>query len=161
MTRVLVAVLCAFTTVACGDQSPVSPSAPSSATPTPISATGTWSGTAADSSSTSATAGMMGQAGMGAMSWQLTQTGSMVTGTMSFAGMQGHMPGAFSGTIAGDQLAFTMTLPMRSMMSPECSANASGLAHINWSTMTMTGTYQGMHSCTGPFVNGQMTMTHR
>ena len=27
--------------------------------------------------------------------------------------------------------------------------------------MTMTGTYQGMHSCSGPFVNGQMSMTRR
>ena len=81
---------------------------------------------------------LMGQAGMGTMTWPLTQSGSTVTGSMSFAGMPGRMPGAFSGMMSGDEMTFTMDM-----------------------RTTMTGTFGGSNSCTGSFTNGQMTMTRR
>ena len=102
---------------------------------------------------------MMGQAGLGAMTWQLTQSGSTVTGSMSFSGMQGGRPGSFSGTMSGDDMTLTMDLPSGSMMSSGCSARATGTARV--SGTTMTGTYGGSNSCTGAFTNGQMTMTRR
>ena len=71
------------------------------------------------------------------------------------------MPGTLSGTLVGDQLTFTMTMPMNSMMSSACSANATGVAQMHWATMTLVGTYQGTHSCYGPFMNGQMSMVRR
>ena len=103
----------------------------------------------------------MGQTGMGTMTWPLTQSGSAVTGSMSFAGMAGRMPGAFTGTMSGDDMTFTMDLPNNSMMSSGCTARATGSAHVDGTRMTMTGTYSGTNSCTGSFVNGQMTMTRR
>jgi hypothetical protein len=106
---------------------------------------------------------MMGQTDMGTMTWQLTQNGSTVTGPMSFAGagMQGRMPGSFLGTMSGDDMTFTMDMPSSSMMSSGCSSRATGTAHVNRTTMTMTGTYSGSNSCSGAYTNGQLTMTRR
>jgi hypothetical protein len=106
---------------------------------------------------------MMGQTDMGAMTWQLTQNGSTVSGAMSFAGsgMQGRTPGSFQGTMSGDDMTFTMAMAAGSMMSSGCSSNASGTAHVNRTTMTMTGTYTGSNSCSGAFTSGQMTMNKR
>ena len=160
MTRLFATVLLAALAVGCEGNSPMSPSVPSGAG-SQTSATGTWTGTASDSSSAAAAGGMMGQTGMGSMTWQLTHTGSNVTGTMTFSGMPGHMPGTLSGTITGDEMTFRMDMPVRSMMMSGCSADATGTARMNWTTMTMTGTYHGTHSCSGPFVNGQVTMTRR
>lgn len=104
------------------------------------------------------TGSVMGQAGMSAMTWQLTQSGPTVTGSMSFSGMQGMSPGSFLGTMSGSDLTFTLDMPMSSMMSVGCSAHATGTAHIDGTTMT--GTYTGSNSCSGTFTNGQVTMTH-
>ena len=45
-----------------------------------------------DSSVSMGAGSVMGQTGMGTMTWPLTQAGSTVTGSMSFSGMQGRMP---------------------------------------------------------------------
>ena len=83
---------------------------------------------------------MMGQADMGSMTWQLTENGSTVTGPMSFSGsgMQGRTPGSFLGTMSGDDMTFAMDMPASSMMSSGCSSRATGTAHVNRATMTMT-----------------------
>ena len=154
MTKVFAAVLLAAFTAACGNSSPTGPSGM-----TPASMAGTWAGSSSDSSNSMGTGSMMGQAGLGAMTWQLTQSGSTVTGSMSFSGMQGGRPGSFSGTMSGDDMTLTMDLPSGSMMSSGCSARATGTARV--SGTTMTGTYGGSNSCTGAFTNGQMTMTRR
>jgi hypothetical protein len=154
MKKTFAAVLVMGFAAACGGNSPAAPSAP-------VSVSGTWSGTASDSSSSMGAGSMMGQVGAGTMTWQLAQSGSTVTGSMSFSGMSGQMPGSFSGTMSGQDMTFTMNLPAGSMMSAGCSAQATGTAHLNGTTMTMTGTYSGSNSCNGAFSNGQMTMTHR
>lgn len=142
----------------CGGSSS-SPTTPGSTT----SVTGTWAGTASDSTTAGlGSGGMMGQAGMGTMTWQLTETGSAVTGSMSFAGMPSSMiRGTMSGTISGQDMTFTMDMPTGSMMSGACSAHAVGTMHVDGTTMTMTGTYTGTNSCAGTFNNGQMMMTRR
>ena len=43
-------------------------------------------------------------------------------GLKTFSGMQGRMPGSFSGTMSGDEMTFTMDMPMASMMSSGCTA---------------------------------------
>ena len=104
------------------------------------------------------------QTDMGTMTWQLTQNGSMVTGSMSFSGsgMHGRMPGSFVGTMSGDDMTFTMDMPAGSMMmGGTCSAHSTGTAHMDAGAMTMTGNYSGTNSCAGSFNNGQMTMTRR
>lgn len=143
---------------ACGGSS-----TPATAPSSTMSATGTWAGTSTDSTTPAlGNGGMMGQAGMGTMTLQLVQNGSGVTGTMGFSGMAGTMArGTFSGTMSGEDMTFTMNLPSGSMMSGSCSAQTNGTARMNTTAMTMTGTYSGTNSCTGPFTNGQMTMSRR
>ena len=154
MKQVFAVVLLSCFAAACGDSSPTAPTASTSMT-------GTWAGSASDSSTSMGTGSLMGQAGMGTMTWPLTQSGSTVTGSMSFAGMQGRTPGAFSGMMSGDEMTFTMDMPMASMMSSGCTARATGTARVDGAKMTMTGTYGGSNSCTGAFTNGQMMMTRR
>lgn len=126
-----------------------------------MSVTGTWAGSGSDSSSSMGAGSMMGQAGMGTMTWPLTQSGPTVTGSINFSGMQGRMPGSFLGSMSGDVMTFTIDMPSNSMMSAGCSARATGTARVNGTTMTMIGTYSGSNSCSGSFANGQMTMTRR
>jgi hypothetical protein len=145
-------------TAACGGSS----TAPTNPGPA-VAVTGTWSGTATDSTTAALGAGgMMGQAGMGAMTWQLTQNGSNVAGTMGFSGMSSSgMRGTLSGTMSGEDMTFTMDLPVGSMMSSTCSAHSTGTAHMDGAAMTMTGGYSGTNSCTGSFTGGQLTMSRR
>lgn len=133
--------------------------APSSAPATTVS--GTWAGSASDSTTAAAPGGMMGQSGMGNMTWQLTQTGNAVTGSMTFSGMPNGMRGTFTGTMDADDMNFTMDMPMGTMMSGGCAATARGTAHLDRTTMTMTGTYSGSNSCSGAFAGGQMNMSRR
>ena len=76
MKNRLAVVLLASFAAACGSSSPMAPSGPA----VPMSVTGTWAGTASDSSSSMGADGLMGQPGMGTMTWSLEQTGSTVTG---------------------------------------------------------------------------------
>ena len=54
-----------------------------------------------------------------------------------------------------------MDMATGSMMSSGCSSKATGTAHVNRTTMMMTGTYSGSNSCSGAFTSGQMTMNRR
>jgi hypothetical protein len=157
MKKVFAAVLLASFAAACGGNASMSPSAAST------SVAGVWAGSGSDSSSSMGANSMMGQADMGTMTWQLTQNGSTVSGPMSFggSGMQGRMPGAFLGTMSGDDMTFTMDMPTSTMMSSGCASRATGTAHVNRTTMTMTGTYSGSNSCSGAFTSGQMSMNRR
>jgi len=152
----VVAVLLAGLAAACG-RSPTSPSTPA----TPVSVSGTWVGNASDSSSSLGPGSMMGQAGVGTMTWQLTQTGSTVKGSLNFSGMPGRMPGSLSGTMDDDDMEFTVDMPMSSMMSSGCAAHATGTAHFDGTTMMFTGTYTGSNTCYGAFTDGQFTMAQR
>ena len=157
MTKALALVLVALSVTACGGSSATAPSG----TTSPVSMTGTWSGNPSDSSSAMGPGSLMGQGGMGTMTWPLTQTGSAVTGSMTFAGMQGRSPGSFVGAMSGDEMTFTLEMPIASMMSSGCTARATGTARVDGMRMTMTGTYSGSNSCTGSFTNGEMTMARR
>jgi hypothetical protein len=104
---------------------------------------------------------MMGQPGMGDMTWRLAQAGNRVTGTVSFANMPAGMPGSISGTMGADDMPFTMDMPMGSMMAVGCSVRTTGTAHVNRVTMTMTATYAGSNACSGAFSDGHMLLTRR
>ena len=157
MKQALAVVLLTSLVAACGESSPTAPSGPMAST----FVNGTWAGIASDSSGPMGAGSLMGQVGMGTMTWVLTQSGSTVTGSLNFSGMQGRMPGAFSGTMSDDEMTFTMDMPINSMMSSGCTARATGTARIDGTRTTMTGTYDGSNSCTGSFINGQVTMTRR
>jgi len=149
---------------ACGgsNSTPTSPSPSPSPSPQPMTLTGVWVGTASDSTTSMMGGGMMGGGSMmNGMSWQLSQDGTTVAGSMGFSEYQSGMMGAVSGTVSGNTLTFTMTMPMGSMPMAGCSATANGTMQMNLSGKEMTGTYSGSDSCSGPFTNGQMTMTRR
>ncbi|MGE5246498.1 MAG: hypothetical protein ACM3SQ_19910 [Betaproteobacteria bacterium] len=151
---------------ACGSASapsgstPSLPSAPSPAT----SLTGTWVGTAADSSGSMMGAGMSASM-MNAMTWQITETGNTFTGTMQFPGYGGMGMGqgrmTVSGTINGTTATFTMTMPDGSMMSGVCSAVATGTFDFDDLMDQMHGSYSGSNTCTGSFGQGQVSMMRR
>jgi hypothetical protein len=154
--------LLGLTIAACGG-SANSPAAPSSVGgTTPLSMTGTWLGTSTDST------------GGEQMGVTLTQSGSTVTGTMSFAdttrAMMGN--GTMQGALSGNTMTFHMAIPsggFNGSMSP-CSMSMDGTATISTDGMTMTGTYGGQmsgmmsgmmsqqQSCGGAMTNGQFTM---
>jgi hypothetical protein len=157
---------------ACGGNASM-PASPAAMTSTPASpggtsvVTGTWVGTAADSSGT--TMGMstgsmgMGMPGgsMGNMTWQMTQTGNTFTGTVSFANYHGNSPMQVSGTMIGRSGTFTMTLPNGTMPMAGCSGQATGTFDMDDMMVKMTGAYTGSTTCAGSFDHGQMTMTRQ
>ncbi len=158
MKKALAAVLLTSFVAACGGASPASPSSPVAA----MSVAGTWVGSPSDSSSALGPGNVMGQAGMGAMTWQLTASGSTITGTIGFADMHGGAPGSFSGTMSDDEdFTFTLDMAMASMMSSGCVAHATGTAHVDGTVMTITGAYAGSNTCYGSFTDGHFTMTHQ
>lgn len=158
MKQVMAVILLAALAAGCGS-STSNPVGPSGTTASAM--TGAWAGSSLDSSSSMGGGSMMGQQGLGAMTWQLTQAGTAVTGTLGFSGMHGGRPGSFSGIMSGDAMTMTMDLPAESMMSSGCVARATGTAHLNRTTMTITGAYAGSNSCSGAFTDGHMTMTRR
>ena len=133
--------------VACRGASGLStqPSPPSATT---ANVSGTWSGTASDSS------------GPGQMTWQLTQTDTSFTGaatvTDTNTGVSGT--GSVSGTVTGSAVQFLITIPAGGFPSPftTCSANVSGSGQATSSTIT--GTYVGTSSCVGTLGAGQFTL---
>ena len=159
MKKLLAGALLASLAAACGGNASMSPSVSTAS----ASMAGTWVGIASDSSSSIGAGSMMGQADMGTMTWQLSENGPTETGPMTFSGsgMQGRTPGTFVGTMSGDDMSFAMDMPSNSMMSTGCSSRATGTAHVNRTTMTMTGTYSGSNSCSGSYTGGQVTMTRR
>ena len=144
-----------------GSSSPVSPSTPSAPSPPTATSgttvTGTWLGSASDSTGTMMGAGMSPSM-MGNMTWQITQTGNAFTGTMQFPGYTGGMM-TVSGTINGHTATFTMTIPGGGMMSGTCTAVANGTFDMDDLMTQMHGTYSGSNTCTGMFNGGQMSMT--
>lgn len=159
--RILGAVLLTGTTflTACGGSSGAVTPTPTLASTATVS--GIWAGSASDSTTAAAPGQMMGQSGMGTMTWQLTQTGNGVKGSMTFSGMPTGMPGSIVGAMDADEMTFTADMPMASMMSGGCAATAKGTVHVDRGAMTMAGTYSGSHSCSGAFADGHMDMARR
>jgi len=98
---------------------------------------------------------------MGNMTWQMTQTGTAFTGTVSFANYHGNGPMQVSGTINDKTGTFTMTMPNGTMPMAGCSGQVSGTFDMDDMMVKMTGAYTGSTTCAGPFDHGQMTMTKR
>ena len=148
-----------LTVSACGG-STSSPAAPTPApTATGASLSGTWTGSASDTS------------GQENMTWTLGQSGNAMTGTMiiSDTGRSMMGTGSMQGTISGSTMTFHMAVPnggFSGIMS-SCSMSLDGQAQMSDDGRTMTGTYSGsisgmmssMQSCGGAMNNGRLTLT--
>lgn len=145
--RAPIVVLCVMVAVsACrrGSDDSSSPTSPSGGS----SLTGTWSGSASDSS------------GPGQMTWQVTQSGGSFNGTMTITDTATKLGGrgSVSGTIAGSSLQFTIAVPAGGFDAPygACTLQASGPGEV--SPTSITGAYSGSNSCAGTIASGQLTL---
>jgi len=114
----------------------------------PINLSGSWSGSASDSS------------GPGTIAWQLTQSGSSFSGTLTMtdtsSGAQGR--GSVSGMLSDTTVEFAITIPAGGFDEPwaACTAELTGTAKATPSALS--GTYTGSNSCTGAVNSGQLTL---
>jgi hypothetical protein len=159
MTRAFLVVAVALIPVltsSCG----ASPAAPSPPPSQAVTLAGNWAGTAVDSQ------------GGTIVSWELTQAGANVAGTVktqavnpadgSCNSCHRNKAGTFSGTIAGTTLTLSMFFAAGGTgdPTPACTATltgaASSVAHDK-----LTAAYTGADSCEGPFLNGTLAMARR
>lgn len=128
---------------ACKGGSSSTPTAPS-----PANITGTWSGSASDSS------------GPGTMTWQLTQSASSFSGILTMTDSSTNVTGrgTVSGTVSGPSLQFSLSVPAGGFDSPyaSCASTVSGSGSA--SSTSITGTYNGSSTCTGTIGSGQLTL---
>jgi hypothetical protein len=112
------------------------------------SVSGTWSGSASDST------------GAGQMMWSLTQTGTSFSGSATVTDTATSVTGrgSVSGTVSGRTVSFTITIPAGGFDEPygTCTTSVSGEATA--SGASMTGTYSGTSSCQNPVAGGQFTL---
>ena len=113
-----------------------------------MSLSGSWRGTATDSS------------GPGTISAQVTQTGTDLTGTvtMTVTGASTTGRGTLTGTLSGSTIRATITVPAGGFDAPYGSCNASVTADGQASASSITATYSGTNSCSGPVTGGQLTL---
>jgi hypothetical protein len=141
----LIALAFGLIATACSKGSGDTPSTP---TPPNTTVSGTWSGTATDSS------------GDGSMTWALSQSGTSFTGNLTMAdrasGVTGR--GSVTGTISGSSLQFSISVPSGGFDEPSaaCSASVTGTAVA--SASSISGTYSGSNSCSGGIASGQINL---
>lgn len=150
VARTVGAVSFACALAACGgggssaSGSPAAPSSPS----TSVNLTGTWSGTASDSS------------GPGRMTWQLTQSGSAISGTFTMADDAQSVSGSgtVSGTVSGAAIQFSLSVPAGGFDGKyaACSSTVSGSGSATGSSIS--GSYSGS-SCGGAISSGQLALS--
>lgn len=122
---------------------------------------GTWMGSLSESGGSMmgsrAMGSMMSGAMMGRATWSLSEDGTSVTGYMDLAPLGGIGRMLMTGTASGNSWTVTMTIPAGMMGDASaCSSTAVGTCQVSGTTMTCT--YSGANSCTGPF-SGTVTMT--
>lgn len=134
---------------ACSGSSDSGGSSPPTSPSSSAGLTGTWVGTASDSS------------GPGQMTWQLTQSGGSFTGTVAIADTATKLTGrgTVAGTVSGSSIRFRIAVPAGGFDAPYtgCAADASGEGQLNGSAISAT--YEGSSTCGGTIASGQMTLT--
>src|SRR5712692_5931313 len=159
--RPILAVTLAMTGVACGGSSPTAPS---------LNLSGTWSGTFGQFPNT-INGVPLGSTSAWTARWVITQTGSNVSGPMTFSSTDERTLGSITitgtlvGSLTGAQLVLTLTVPSGSVgVFPNCSISGTGSATVGSSTIsgTLTDTFslcQGILSAIGPLSMDQLALT--
>ena len=94
------------------------------------------------------------------MTWQLTQSDSSFSGTLTMTdggtGVTGR--GTVSGSVSGNSIQFSLSIPSGGFDSPYaiCTATASGSGSA--SSSAISGSYSGSSSCTGTIASGQINL---
>jgi hypothetical protein len=113
-----------------------------------LNLTGTWSGTATDSS------------GQVQITWQLVQTDSEITGTVTATTTVGAplYTGTVTGRVVATGLTFTVSITRGSISGlPECSLALTGSV-TDVQAGSMAGIYTGTHSCAGAVQDGRLML---
>lgn len=123
-----------------------SPVAPGPTTP---DLTGTWAGSASDTS------------GFGDFVWRLQQgSGGAVSGVVEITdrGVSITGRGTISGTVTPSGMQFTLVVPAGGFDAPydNCSSTVTGDATL--ATGSLTATYSGTSTCGGKIYSGQVTL---
>jgi hypothetical protein len=148
MRGYLVAIVLGVALSGCGGSKP----SPSPSAPSPISGvtlSGTYAGSASDST------------GAGTMSWTASQSGSAVSGSVTARTSVGIVAftGNLTGALTGSSLTFSITIPADGISGfPGCSATIDGTA-TGVSNTAIAGTYTGTNSCGGSFSAGHFNLT--
>jgi hypothetical protein len=140
----LPALLVLALTGACKGGSTSAPSAPSA---TSVNVAGSWRGTATDSS------------GPGSVTMQVTQSGSDLSGTVTMSVTTITGRGTLAGTVSGSTVRLTITIPAGGFDAPfaSCTATVSGDGQAT--VTSITATYSGTNSCSGPVTKGELTLS--
>jgi len=133
-----------------GGSSSTQPSpTPAPAPSAPVNVLGAWAGTASDSS------------GPGQMTWQVTQSDTAVSGTVTMTdtstGASGR--GSLSGTMSGSALRFTISIAAGGFDFPYAACSASVTGDATASTSSISGSYSGTNSCSGAVSSGQISLS--
>lgn len=124
-----------------------STSAPAAPTATSVNVAGSWRGTATDSS------------GPGSVTMQVTQSGADVSGTVTMSVTTITGRGTLAGTVSGSTIRLTITIPAGGFDAPfaSCTATVSGDGQAT--ATSITATYSGTNSCSGPVTKGELTLS--
>jgi hypothetical protein len=113
--------------------------------PPALDVTGTWSGPASDEKLT------------GTMTFNLTQTGGSVTGTVVVRTNPPQVQlanGTITGTMSGATLTYGIDFPNAGGIG--CPVTVNGTANV--SAAAISGTYTGIGTCGGPFSGGLISL---
>ena len=150
----LVCVTCA------GGATTTSPNAVPTAPTQVLNVSGNWTGTSTDSQ------------GITVVSWTLTQSGTVVSGTVktnapdpndgSCNSCHRNKSGTLTGSVSSNILTMSMQFAAGADGDPTpiCSATMTGTASSS-AAGQLSGNYAGSDTCEGAFLNGNVTMTRR
>jgi hypothetical protein len=117
---------------------------------TAVNLTGMWLGSANDSS------------GPGQMTWQIASaTASGFSGALTMTDAASHVSGrgTVSGSLSGTSIQFSLTVSAGGFSPPFNTCTAVGTGEGTVTQTSITATYTGTNSCSGPITSGQLTLT--
>jgi hypothetical protein len=90
---------------------------------------------------------------------QVTQSGANLSGTMTMSVTTVTGRGTLTGTVSGSTIHLTITIPAGGFDAPfaSCTATVSGDGQAT--ATSITATYTGTNSCSGPVTKGELTLS--
>jgi hypothetical protein len=95
------------------------------------------------------------------MTWVMAQSAGAISAPVTAKTALGIVifNGTLLGTLAGTSLTFTISVPAGGVSGfSDCTAKIDGTAS-GVSSSTISGTYTGTNSCSGPFTDGRFSLS--